>query len=92
MTGKGVLEELVKSNASLTITIATLADTNARLSKKVEMLTAALAKKGGGGGEVLRREPGKYCPNSKGKHGTIRMSALISSGIGTNAYVGGIPE
>ena len=35
VTGEGVLEELVKSNASLTITIATLADTNARLSKKV---------------------------------------------------------
>ena len=34
-TGKGVLEELEKSNASLTITIATLTDTNARLMKKV---------------------------------------------------------
>ena len=62
MTGKGVLEELVKSNASLTITIATLNDTNARLSKKVEMLTEALAKKGGGRVEVPGREPEKYCP------------------------------
>ena len=35
VTGKGVLEELVKSNASLTITIATLTDSNARLAKKV---------------------------------------------------------
>ena len=65
MTGKGVLEELVKSNASLTITIATLSDTNTRLSKKVETLTAALAKKRGGGGEMPVREPGKYCPNWK---------------------------
>ena len=63
VTGKGVLEELVKYNASLTITIATLTDTNARLSKKVETLTAALAKKGGDGGEVPGRKPGKYCPN-----------------------------
>ena len=61
MTGKGVLEKLVKSNAYLTITIATLTDSNARLSKKVETLTAALAKKGGGGGEVSDRDPGKYC-------------------------------
>ena len=45
VTGKGVLEELVKSNASLTITIATLTDTNARFSKKVKTLTAVLAKK-----------------------------------------------
>ena len=35
VTGKGVLEELVKSNASLTITIATLTDSNSRLAKKV---------------------------------------------------------
>ena len=54
--GKGVLEELVKSNASLTITIATLTDTNAGLSKKVETLKSALAKKGGGGGEMPSRE------------------------------------
>ena len=65
MTGKGVLEELVKSNASLTITITTLTDTNTRLSKKVETLTVELAKKGEGGGEVPGREPGKYCPNCK---------------------------
>ena len=62
VTGKGVLEEMVKSNASLTITIATLTDTNACLSKKVEMLTEALAKKGGGRVEVPGREPEKYCP------------------------------
>ena len=65
VTGNGVLEELVKSNASLTITISTLADSNARLTKKVETLTAALDKKGGGGLEVSGREPGKYCPNCK---------------------------
>ena len=65
VTGKGVMEELVKSNASLTITIATLTDTNARLAKKVETLTEALAKKGGGGVEVLNRGPGKHCPNCK---------------------------
>ena len=76
VTGKGVLEELVKSNASITITIATLIDTNARLAKKVETLTAALAKKGGVGVEVPGREPGKYFPNAKGKHGTSRTSAL----------------
>ena len=46
VTGKVVLEELVKSNASLTITISTLTNTNARLSKKLETLTAMLAKKG----------------------------------------------
>ena len=63
VTGKGVLEELVKSNTSLTITIATLAETNARLAKKVENLTDALAKKGGGGVEVPRRGPGIHCPN-----------------------------
>ena len=55
VTGKGVLYEMVKSNTSLTITIATLTDTNARLSKKVETLTTALAKKGGGRGEVPGR-------------------------------------
>ena len=55
VTGKGVLEELVKSNTYLTITITTLTDTNACLSKKLEMLTAALAKKGGVGGEVPGR-------------------------------------
>ena len=65
VTGKGVLDELVKSNASLTINISTLTDNKARLSKKVEMLKAVLAKKGGGGGEVPGREPGKYCPNCK---------------------------
>ena len=31
VTGKGVFEELVKSNASLTITISTLTNTNTRL-------------------------------------------------------------
>ena len=56
-TGKGVLEELVKSNVSLTINISTLADSNARLEKKVETLTSALAKKGGGGVEVPFRAP-----------------------------------
>ena len=45
VTGKGVLEELVKSNASLTITIVTLTETNARLTKKVKTLTEALAKR-----------------------------------------------
>ena len=65
MTGKGVLEELVKSNAPLTITIATLADTNARLAKKVETLTDVLAKKGGEGVEVPGRGSGKHCPNCK---------------------------
>ena len=65
VTGKGVLEELVKTNASLTITIATLTDSNARLAKNVETLTAVLAKKRGGGVEVPGREPGKYFPNCK---------------------------
>ena len=40
VTGKGVLEEMVNSNAFLTNPIATLTDTNSRLSKKFEMLTA----------------------------------------------------
>ena len=65
MTGKGVLDELVKYNASLTITIATLTNTNTRLFKKVRILTADLANKGGGRGEVPSREPGKYCPQCK---------------------------
>ena len=65
VTVKGVLEKLVKYNASLTITIATLIYTNTHLSKKVETLTAALANKGEGGVEVPGREPGKYCPNCK---------------------------
>ena len=65
VTGKGVLEELVKSNASLTITIATLTDSNAHLAKKVETLTQALAKKGGGGVEVPDRGPGKHFPHCK---------------------------
>ena len=63
VTGKGVLEKMVDSNDSLTNTIATLTDTNSRLSKKVETFTAELVKKGGGGGEVPGREPGKYLPN-----------------------------
>ena len=65
VTRKGVLEELVKSNASLTITIATLTDSNARLAKKLETLTEALAKKVGGGVEVPVRGPGKHCSHCK---------------------------
>ena len=76
VTGKGVLEELVKSNASLTITIATLTDTNARLAKKVETLTDALAKKGGGGVEVPGRGPGNIALTAKGIHGTRQTRAL----------------
>ena len=76
VTVKGVLEELVKSNASITITIATLADNNARLAKKVETLTAALAKKVGGVVEVPGREPGNISLTAKGKHGTSQTSAL----------------
>ena len=63
MTGKGVLEELVKYNASLTITIANLPDNNARPAKNVKFLTEVLAKKGGGRVEVTDRGPGKNCPN-----------------------------
>ena len=48
MTGKEVLEEMINSNDSLTNTISTLNDANYRLSKKVEMLTAELVKKGRG--------------------------------------------
>ena len=65
VTVKKVLEEMVNSNASLTNTIATLTNTNSRLSKRVETLTEELANKGGGGGEVTGRGPGKYCPNYK---------------------------
>ena len=56
---------MVNSNASINNTIATLTDTNSRLSKKVETFTAELAKMRGGGGEVTGWEPGKYCPNYK---------------------------
>ena len=76
VTGKGVLGELVKSNASLTITIANLTYTNARLSKKVETLTAAMAKKE----EAEERCPAGNLANisltAKGKHGTIWTSGL----------------
>ena len=65
VTGKGVLEELVKSYVYLTITIYTFTDSNTRLAKKVETLTEALAKKGGGRVEVTDRGPGKHCPNCK---------------------------
>ena len=65
VTGKGVLEELVNSNASLTITISTLTDINARLAKKVEMLTETLAKKGGDGVKGHGRGPEKRFPNCK---------------------------
>ena len=67
MTVKGVLEETVNYNASLTNTIGTLTNTNSRLSKKMETLTAELAKNGGGGGEVTVRGPGKYLPNCERK-------------------------
>ena len=60
---KGVLEEMLNSNASLTNTIFTLTDSNYRLSKNVKTLTAALAKKEGYGREVTGRGPDKYCPN-----------------------------
>ena len=53
---------MVNYNASLTNTIAILTNTNSCLSKKVETLTAELAKKVVGGGEVTGREPGKYLP------------------------------
>ena len=55
----------MKYNASLTITITTFTDSNARLAKNVETLTEALAKNGGGGLEVPGRGPGKYLPNYK---------------------------
>ena len=79
----------MKSNASLTITIATLTDSNARLAKKVETLREALANKGGGGVEVPDRGPGNIALTAKGKHGTNRKSALRQSGIKTNTRVGG---
>ena len=63
MTGKGVLEELVRSNASLTITITTLTDSKTGLAKKVATFTEALDEKGVGGIEVPDRGPGKHCPN-----------------------------
>ena len=65
VTGKGLLDEMVNCNSSLTNTIATLTDTNSRLSKKVETLTPELDKKGGSGGEVTGRGTGNYWPNRK---------------------------
>ena len=65
MTGKGVIEAMVNYNASLTNNIATVTKTNSRHSKKVETLRAELDKKQGGGGEVIVRGPGKYCPHCK---------------------------
>ena len=91
MTGKGLLEELVKSNASLTITIDTLTDSNVRLAKKVETLIEALAKKGGGGVEVPGRGLGKISLTAKGKHGTSWTRALSLSRIKTSASVIGSP-
>ena len=65
VTGKGVLEEMVDSNASLINTFIILTNTNSLLSKKAETLTAELAKKGGSGVEVTGRGPGKYLLNCK---------------------------
>ena len=49
MTGKEMLDELVKSNATLTKAIAAFTETNSRLTKKVENQAAELKKRGGGG-------------------------------------------
>ena len=56
---------MVNTNASITNTIFTLANTNSCLSKKVETLTAELAKKEWGRVEVNVRGPFKYWPNWK---------------------------
>ena len=47
VTGKDMLDELVKAIASLTKSNTTFTDTNARLAKKVEHQAEELKKKGG---------------------------------------------
>ena len=48
MTNKDTVDELVKANATMTKAIATLTDTNARLTKKVEAQVADLQKRQSG--------------------------------------------
>ena len=91
VTGKGVLEERVNSNASLTNTTYILTDTNSRLSKKLETLTAELAKKVGGGGEVNGRGLISIALTARGKLGTNQTIDLIWIRIRKNARFGGSP-
>ena len=69
VTGKDALDELVKSNADLTKTVATLTDTKSRHMKNVEALTNELKwKKNGVGCRVPELSNGKerqYCSNFK---------------------------
>ena len=51
VTGKDTLDELVKSNATLTKSIAAFTETNSRLAKKVEHQATELKNRGGGGVE-----------------------------------------
>ena len=48
VTGKDTLDELVKSNMTLSKAIADLTETNSRLAKKFEHQAAEFKKRGGG--------------------------------------------
>ena len=64
MTNKDTVDELVKANATMNKAIATVTDTNARLTKKVEAQAVELQKcqlKGGGGGNAGGSPGGNKC-------------------------------
>ena len=71
VTGTETLDELVKSNATLSKSIAALTETNSRLAKKVENQAVELKKRGGGksvdsgGVETRGGNEGAYCSNCK---------------------------
>ena len=68
---KETLDELVKSNATLSKAIAALTETNSRLAKKVENQAAEFKNRGGGGGgdsgefETRGGNEGTYCSNCR---------------------------
>ena len=67
VTGNNVLEQLVKSNATLTKTNAELSATIAKQAEEIKTLLAAAKNKrvnSGGGGNGKKREA-KYCANCK---------------------------
>ena len=66
-TGKIMLDELVKTNSTLTPPIADLDTTNNRLTKEVAIVSQEVKKYKKGGQEVndRRGKLAKYCPNCR---------------------------
>ena len=62
-----MLDELVKTNYTLTSSITELVATNTRLTKEVASLSQEVKKYKKGGQELNGRRvnPSKYCPNCK---------------------------